>query len=296
MKHVEDPEEQMPAELGAPLEQVRARHASCPPLTLLRAAAGDALPAERKAELEQHLQQCALCQALAADLQGDELTAPTAAGAQRIRARVDAEIHERQRRLWAWSWRPAAGLASIAVVAWIGWMALQRQKESTVEQPVRMERRTNSTAAAIPLEMPEAKLRPSVALLSRGEDGPSRYLQDLGPAMEAYRNGDYERAAREFVALAPRYPTQVEAAFYSGVTQLKLGANDKAVEALERARALNDPAFAGEIAWYLGIAYQRAGRLQAAHDQFAQLCRAQGEYAVRACAAAKLTADKQPPR
>ena len=87
-------ERELAARLGTPLEQLRAQRAHCPPLEMVRALSGDALPEQMKTELEQHIEQCASCRALAADLHDEELTATTPAEAQRIRARLNAGMEE----------------------------------------------------------------------------------------------------------------------------------------------------------------------------------------------------------
>src|SRR5258708_33461150 len=85
-------EKEFATRIGTRIDELRARRAHCPPLEVLRAASGDALPVERKAEVEQHLRACSLCRTLARDLQNDELAGPSRAEARRIRARVEAGL------------------------------------------------------------------------------------------------------------------------------------------------------------------------------------------------------------
>jgi len=85
-------------------------------------------------------------------------------------------------------------------------------------------------------------------------------------------------------ALAGTHPESVEVWFYLGVSRLFL-ADNEAVGALEHARQLNDETFSADIAWYLAIAYERAGKIADARDVLHRLCQAGGSAAPRACAA-----------
>jgi TolA-binding protein len=293
---VETLEKELAARLGTPLEELRARRAHCPPLEMLRGVTGDALPAERKAEVEQHLRTCSMCRTLAADLQDDELAGPSPAEAQRIRARVEAEVGRKagaaaaptQRRgapgLWAWIVRPALALAVLALLVWVGRIAFQKPEAPAVTQqpPVPAQ-----LPAALRLEMPEVKLRAAAVLVMRGGGDSQQYLKDLAPALDAYRAGNYAAAAQEFSALEPKYPKAVEVFFYGGVSWLQRGANDSAVQSLGHAQTLREPEFADEVAWYLGLAYHRAGNIQAARAQFEKVCAGKSAFSMRACAAAK---------
>ena len=70
-----------------------------------------------------------------------------------------------------------------------------------------------------PLKLPLA-----AALVVRGEADLSgrRYLTELGRALDAYRSGQFEKAAQKLESLAARYPKAVEPVFYLGVTRLLL--------------------------------------------------------------------------
>ena len=277
---VEMLETELAARLGTPLRDLRARRADCPSIDLLRAASGDALPGGTQATIDQHLRHCPLCQALAADLRSDELTAISPAEAQRVAARVRAARQEEAGRARRWLLRPAFGLAIAAVLAWAGWTMIRKPSVQPIAQPQREQR----AAAAIPFEMPELKLRASVVLVMRGSGDAQPYLRALGEALKAYRATDYASAAREFSRLQANYPKEIEVFLYGGVSHLYIGDYAAAVAALERARALNEPEFSDEVNWYLGVAYQRAGRIEAARAQLEPLCRAPSDYSLRACA------------
>jgi len=288
---LESLEKEFAARLGTPLDELRARRAHCPPLEMLRVAASDALPAERKAQVERHLRACSLCRTLAADLQADELAGPSPGEAQRIRARVEAGIggearatapivRRRSPGLWAWIARPALAVAALATLLWVMRMPVQKPDSPVVtQQPPHVAR----IPAALRLEMPEVKLRAAAVLVTRGAGDSQQYLKDLAPALDAYRAGSYAAAAQAFSALEGKYPKAIEVIFYGAVSWLHDGANESAVRSLERAQVLNDPAFADEVAWYLGLAYHRAGNIAAAHAEFDKLCAGKGAFSARAC-------------
>jgi hypothetical protein len=279
-------ERELAVALGTPLEELHARRALCPPLDLLRASAAEVLPDDRQAAVDEHLRACALCRALAADLQDDSLTSPAAGDARRVRSRIEAARPQKPPVRYGWMWRPALALAALALVAWFAWP----RPRPAGAPPVA----ARATPAAIPdalrLEMPDLRIRASVALITRGGDDDARqYLSDLAPALNAYRSGTYGLAAREFAALEAKYPQAIEVFFYGGVSSLERGDGDAAVRALERARTLGEPEFAEDVGWYLGLAYHRTGNLEAARAGFAKLCASDGGYSTRACEAARAT-------
>lgn len=296
---IETLEGELAARLGAPLEQLRAVRAHCPPLEAVRALAGDALPLESQAGVKQHVASCAACQALAADLQDEELTGPTASETQRITARVAAGKDEGAqsaavanasriagRRPLSSLWRPALAVAALValfvVVSRVG--VPPPQQAPPVAQTV-------APAAVIPaalrFELPDVHLRAAAVLRPRGEGGSRGFVADVAPALDAYRAKNFAEAARQFAALETRHPRAVEVFFYGGVSQLALGQNDAAMRSLEGAARLKEQEFASEIAWYLALAEHRAGRLEAARARLQNLCNGKNAFAARACEAVK---------
>lgn len=292
-------ERELAVRLGTPLERLRAQRAHCPPLETVRALSGDALPKQVKAELEQHIEQCASCRMLSTDLHDDELTAATPAEAQRIRARLNAGMEEggkatsatarsqqaAGRSYWVLLLRPALVVAAVVLLfVWIGRMGIREPATPPIAQ-------VPPPAATIPavllLEMPEIRMGPATVLLSRGEQSGQQYLKDLAPALEAYRAADYAQAAGQFAALEPKHPKGIEVFFYGGVSRLHAKQNGDAIRLLEKVRALHDPDFDDEASWYLGLAHHRAGDTAAARGQFERLCAGKSEFSSRACEAAK---------
>ena len=182
-------ERDLVARLGAPLDRVRARRADCPPLASVRALAMGTMPDEMGASVRRHIASCEICAAIAADLNDDELTAPTAAEAQRIRARVTDGIQENpqpavavwpRRRISVWRLTvlgPAlAAAAALVLFIWTG--------GARVPPPAAPPAVAGAPPAApiippaLPLEMPELRMSASAVLTTRGEGGPEQYWKD----------------------------------------------------------------------------------------------------------------------
>jgi hypothetical protein len=277
-------ERELAASLGTPLGELRARRAHCPPISVLRASARDVLPAGQQSIRDEHLQTCAICRTLAADLQDEAVTAPTASETERIRSQIAAAQETRPARLRSWIWRPALGLAAAALIVWM----VRPPGGTPPETPTRADLPVApSIPAALRLEIPEVTLRASVVLPTRSGPDAQQYLKDLAPALDAYRSGRYAEAARQFSSLEQKYPDAIEVFFYGGVASLHNGAAASAVRSLERAKALNEAEFAADVQWYLGLAYHRAGNVDAARAQFVTLCAGRDSLSARACQAVK---------
>ena len=122
---------------------------------------------------------------------------------------------------------------------------------------------TTSTPAAAPsfvltLDKPDVKLT-ATALVRRSTGRDARFVDDVAPALNAYRAGDYQTAAAAFVRVQTQYPDAVEIPFYLGVTRLFLDDAAGAVSSLEAARRVADGTFSADVSWYLAVAQERAG-------------------------------------
>jgi TolA-binding protein len=135
------------------------------------------------------------------------------------------------------------------------------------------------------LDKPDVKLT-ATALVRRSTGRDAKFVDDVAPALNAYRAGDFQTAAAEFVRVQTQYPDAVEIPFYLGVTRLFLDDAAGAVTALEAARRVADETFRADVGWYLAVAEERAGNRAAARTELDALCGGPSSYAARACAAA----------
>lgn len=276
------------------LEQLQARHQSDPPFELLRAADAGALPESLQEPLGEHLKQSAWSRALVAGTADTEV-ALDASVEQRILARVARPARETSRSRWTWrAWAPALAAAAVLVVM-VG--VLRRDEPAPVSAPQPPSSAETPAAAAppaprfiLPLDPPEVKLTPQ-ALVLRSDAG-GGFAADIAPALKAYNAHDYVETEKRLAALHARYPNAIEVAFYRGIAQLFLNEPARASQSLQTARRLDDGSFAADIAWYLAIAYERAGETSRARAELDSLCRQTSEYSARACDARSNLAPK----
>jgi hypothetical protein len=276
--------------LGPELETLRERHRDDPPFELLRAARAGALPDALQTALSFRLESSAWSRALVDGAESEHVSLDEI-GERRLLNTVRRAAGSRRSSWGLKIWLPAVVAAALVLVA----VAVLRRGEPTrpgaSPSTVTTERRpvpseTPVPAFVLPLEKPQVKLTAlALVLRSGGRDG--RFVDDIAPAVAAYRRGDYGEANRQFEGLAPRYPRSVEIPFYRGVSQLLLGDAGAAIQSLKAARRLDDETFATDIAWYLAVALERSGDLAAARAELAPLCAASSPYRARACEAAE---------
>jgi predicted Zn-dependent protease len=283
----DDDERQALEDLGPEIDRVRARHRGDPPFDLLCAADADALPEPLQEAMAAHLQQSAWSRALvegAAEADGPL----DADGEQRVLARIarSARSTETASRWRMRAWMPALAAAAVLVVMVAVW------RQSPVPDSLPPPPEPNATAPApartfvLPLDKPDVKLtQAALVLRSAGRD--ATFVDDIAPALNAYRANDYADADRRFAALETRYPKSVEVVFYRAIARLLQNDASGAATSLQAARRLDDGSFAPEIAWYLATAYERTGDSVRARSELDSLCRQRSSaLASRACEAA----------
>jgi TolA-binding protein len=276
------------APMEAELTAVRARHAGDPPLDLLRAARADALPPDLQARVSAHLEESEWSRALV-DGAVDVEHALDARDVDRLLARITRSTDTR--RPWfsrPHVWAPLAAAAAIAIIV----IALPRSRTTPPAAPAVAPAAPEATVARnepprveLPFDKPDVKL--SVAALTwRGPTG-STLVDDLAPALDAYRQADYARAAQALERVEQRYPASIEAPFYRGISLLFLNDPAGAIAELQKAERVNDTTFAPDVAWYLAVAEQRSGNAAAARTRLEPLCRKTGPRSGAACDAIK---------
>lgn len=283
-------EERLVAPLQRDLDAVRARHHGDAPLTLLRAADADALPEPLQAEVAAGLARAPWPRALIAGAAEAE-TGLDRAGEDRLLARIHAEaasIAPARGLRVPTAWRPVLALAAAAVLVTAVVMRM-RAPQLPASIATAPETAATSTPAGAPsfvltLDKPDVKLT-ATALVRRSTGRDARFVDDVAPALNAYRAGDYQSAAAAFVRVQAQYPDAVEIPFYLGVTRLFLDDAAGAVTSLETARRAADDTFRADVSWYLAVAQERAGHRSAARTELDSLCGGQSIYAARACAA-----------
>jgi hypothetical protein len=267
-------------------DELRARHRDDPAFELLRAARAGVLPDPLQQSVTEHLDRSAWSRAL---VEEDAEAEPALDDdtARRLLSRITRSAQPpRASRWYMRSWLPALAAAAVLVVM-VGMLRSGSSQISVERQPPHVEAPAPAAAApalTLPFEKPDVKLTPQ-ALVLRSDAGRGGFVDDIAPALEAYRGNRYVDAEQRFAALRAHYPASVEVAFYRAISQLSLDDAAGAVASLTAARRLDDGAFAPEIAWYLAVAHERAGDLVSARTELERLCRQTNVYAARACAA-----------
>jgi Tat protein translocase TatC len=263
-------------------------------LRLIRASRVDALPEGMQAAVTAHIAGCNSCRRLQADL--DSLPPPsevTRREAQRILSRVRRSARAEGTKTVlprrALFWRLAFVTACLACAAVITYWQVRRPALAPELPDQAASLNQKAAQAELPgafwLEKPDVKLTPAVLTWRGRNESGQKFLDDITPALDAYRADRFAEAADSLAALSSRYPDSIEVYFYLGVSRLFLGDYEAAVETLQKAARFADNAFMADVSWYLGLALQRAGRIPDARARFASLCNGKSTYAARACAA-----------
>jgi hypothetical protein len=291
---LDDRDDALPDDLRAAFDAVKARHQRDPSAAVLRAAGATALPAPEQDVVSGQLASSRWSQAVVrgADAATSESTLDEES-VERLLARVHRDAADRPvspaapPRARSRFFYPAIGIAAAALIGVT--VVMQRRAPSPITpEPAAVAPAASPSAFHMPIDAPAIKLT-SRALVLRSQGTASTFVDQIAPAIDAYRAGKYHDAAAAFAALAPRFPKSVEVAFYRGASQLLDGDAPGAVASLNTAAALDDATFNDDIAWYLAAAEERAGDVTSARSGLTALCHGSSPYAPRACdAAAKL--------
>ena len=282
-----DPEER---EILDEIAAVRARHRDDPPLDLLRAADVDALPPDLQARVSDHLSGSEWSRALVA---GAKAAAPPLDrdAENRLLARIIASAaQEPPRASKTRLWVPLLAAAAVMAIAAIVW-PLRRASappaaSASAAKPEATIARAEKPAYDLPLRKPEVKLSAAALTWRRPSDGRS-LVDDLTPALDAFRHSDYARAAQALQPLERQFPAAIEPPFYRGISLLFLNDPGAAAAELLKAERLADSVFAPDVVWYLAVAEHRSGSTADARARLDRLCRTANSRAADACDAIK---------
>ena len=282
-------EEESVAAIRPELDVIADRHRDLPPVEVLRAGACEALPDRTQEAIASDLARSPWARALAADFREDEPELDEIGQRRlldRVHRGVEAEGLARPLMRPRPSWRPLLALAAAAVLVTTVVLRLWPGTPSVVPStPTGPAPTPVAPSWVLTLDKPDVKLTAS-ALRRRGSGRSGTFMDEIAPAMNAYRSGDYSTAARELARLQAEYADSVEVAFYLGVSRLWLGDASGALPALNAARRVADETFSADVTWYLAVAEERAGQPGAARAELAALCGGRSGYATRACEAA----------
>jgi len=276
------------------LDEVRQRHAGDPPLDVLAAADGDALPEAWQAGVRAHLDQSRWSRTIVAGSALPERPLSEVDEARLLRRVTHGAGRARRVGLLLLGGALAASLL-IAMALWPGTTDDAPLPVSIDDAADRQVARAEPAAAFPPLDLEPPPLEAPLAALTLRGDGDAAgergaadsraYVEALAPAFDAYRAGDFQAADLAFGDAAERFPEAFEVLYYGGISRLMLGRHGTAVDALEDALSQAAPDRRAEVSWYLAVALQHAGRDAEALARLRALCEAGGNFGRRACAA-----------
>ena len=275
-------------DLEQEFEVLRERHRADPPIELLRAARAGVLPDQVQNDLSRHLAESAWSRALV-DGAAEEAVLDSQDEA-RMLARVLKGATELPRResLWSWLARPAFAIAAACLILAAGlfaWRTFSRTEESRQPPPAAATAAPSPTPTfQLKLEAPAIKLSTAV-LTWRGAAQGNRLLTDLEAGLGAFKSADYERANAELSRLAETYPNAFDVRYYQGISRLFVNDINGAIESLTAAERVGDSSFAPDVAWYLAVADERAGKTDEVRRRLTRLCQSGAAHAADACAA-----------
>ena len=212
-------------------------------------------------------------------------------GEARLLARVLKGATDLPRRESVWSWlaQPAfaMGAACLVLVAGLfAWRTLSSRTEESRQPPPVAVTAAPSPAPTFHLKLDAPAIRLSTAVLSwRGAAQGNRLLADLEPGLAAFKSGDYSGANTVFSRLAATYPNAFDVHYYQGITRLFVNDINGAMDSLTAAERLADSSFAPDVAWYLAVANERAGKADEVRSRLTRLCQAGATHAADACTA-----------
>src|SRR5262245_52063204 len=236
-------EERLVAPVEQDLEAVRARHRDDPAVRVLRAADAGALPEPLQDEIAAELKESRWHRVLI-DGVADAETGLDQGAEDRLLARIHEEAALgaaapvlRFRR----AWRPVFFFAAAAIIV-AAVVVRMRAPLQPAGSPGVSPVPASTPSFVLTLDKPDVKLTAS-ALVRRSTGREAKFVDDLAPALNAFRAGDYQTAAAAFVRVQAQYPDAVEIPFYLGVTRLFLDDATGAVSSLETARGVADETF-----------------------------------------------------
>ena len=272
--------------LGSELEALRRRHSADPPVDLLQAARAGLLPGELQHDAEQYLAENQWARTLTDDPAATQVEF-TKEDEDRLLRRIRSAGGEQARGpAWGWLMPPRLVFATLALILASGSVIWYFNPADAIPPTPREETSVAArepAAFALPLEKPQVKL--SVAALTwRGDAREKSLAEQLRPGLDAFRADDYATANQELARASAAFPEAIEPVYYQGVARLFLNDVSGALDSLSAAMRLSDTAFRADVAWYLAIAEERAGRIADARGHVRTVCESKSERSAEACA------------
>jgi hypothetical protein len=255
---------------------------ACPDSSLLIAAEDGVLDdAALASRVRAHVEHCATCRQLAADMASVLAEEPTPAEQTRIRARI--QVGRKPARAPAGIWLGAGGLA---LAAGLAWLFLMPRPSPPLSADIQVAKLTPPPVPSVFVLDRPAIPPGDVDLTLRGEASARVNLPDqIAAALDVADKGDLLSATAALERVVRRNPNSRSAGLALGAVQLRADRNADAVATLTRARSLQtDRDLDDEVDWFLSIALVRTGDRDQARALLDGVCRRGGVRSAGACA------------
>jgi hypothetical protein len=259
----------------------RGARSACPAPDLLLPAVEGVLPEPGLTRVREHLATCPLCRELSTALDNAASEGPSL----QERGRLDARFAGLGRRRFpSWMAAAAAVLLTAGAAAWVSLLPEFRPPVPG-EPPRSAPAPSRAPAFVLALKKPSIEL-PAAALVLRGSTV-EPYISALVAALDPFRRGQYDDAARRLAAVERQYPQKPHVPFYLGVSELLAGRPGDAIAPLQRSRSLaaDGTAIHADASWYLAVALERQARRDESMLILTDLCGSGGARNDEACLA-----------
>jgi hypothetical protein len=272
-------------DIAEPFVGPNAAARGCPPPEQIIALLGEGLPSDLRQAIVAHVERCAACRRLAADLALLAEVEPPGSLDARV---LDASTSTRAR--WALV-AAAVILAAIGLSTWWRVRAPEGPAPARVASSAATTRPSSAAAVSVPqaggwkIDKPSIVLPVATAIIMRGADSSGGAA--LLTALEPYRHNDFSAAAARLQAFTAAQPGSSDGWFYLGASRLLAGDAVGARAALDEADRLHAAERHPEIEWLLATALARAGDISAARRRLETICEESSPLRDRACQAAQ---------
>jgi tetratricopeptide (TPR) repeat protein len=237
----------------------------CLTLDQLTAYAGNRISAQERIEIEKHLLDCALCSDA---LEGLELFGNKDSIKEQVEV-LNKEIHNYSisRRSHRINRKFYCSFAALFVLALVSVIYLLNKKPSYE-----------------PLFAEYFRPYPNMIPLVRGEESAGK----LESAMIEYERENYKECLRILNNLLDRKPDNDTVNFYIGISSLCLNDPTSAISYLQKVTDNKKSDLIDQAAWYIGLAYLKEKKIEAAKASFNKLCSKDGDFKQKSIAIVNL--------
>lgn len=110
----------------------------------------------------------------------------------------------------------------------------------------------------------------------------STYLDQVETGLKYFKKGDYARAIRVFKLILKEDHLDVNALFYSALSEYEMGNYERALVGFTRVENLANQSFNQESEWYRALSLRKLGRIDESNSLMMKIANGDGHYSDRA--------------